>query len=75
MEFFYRVRPAGDRWEVCLGIPQSSFVYDTLAEARQVARGAAKLHWETRGEPSGVLIELPERDPELDCRYGSSAPR
>jgi hypothetical protein len=75
MRFFYRVRPIGIRWEVCCGAPQSTFVYDTLSEATQVARGAAKSNWDTRNEPSGVVVELSDGTEHEECRFGEPARR
>ena len=70
MRFFYRVRPNGTRWEVLIGCPNSTFVYDSLEEAKQVARGAAKLHWENRHEPSGVIVQLADASEHEECRFG-----
>ena len=70
MRFFYRVRPSGTRWEVLIGCPGSAFVYDSLEEATQVARGAARLHWETRHEASGVIVQLADASEHEECRFG-----
>jgi hypothetical protein len=75
MRFFYRVRPIGTRWEVLIGSPDSAFVYDTLEEATQVARGAARLHWETRQEPSGVIVQRADASEHEECRFGQGKPR
>jgi hypothetical protein len=70
MRFFYVVRPALGQWEVGFGEHGSCFLYDGRAEAEQVARGAARLHWETRNEPAGVLLELPGESPREIAAYG-----
>jgi hypothetical protein len=63
VRFFYVVRPIGEQWEVTFSETEggSVFVYATRHEALQVARGAAKLHWETRQEFSGVEVREGDR--------------
>ena len=70
MRFFYVVRPALGQWEVGFGEHGSRFVYAGREEAEQVACGAARLHWETRHEPSGVCLELPGERPREIATYG-----
>ena len=55
--FYYLVRPLDDQWEVAFGGTGERFAYGTRSEAIQVAKGAARLHWETRNELSGVQAE------------------
>ena len=69
--FFYLVRPVGAKWEVSFGEGGSRFLYGSQEEAVQVARGAAKLHWESRGDPSGVRLDLPGRRPEDVASFGN----
>ena len=57
MRFFYLVKPVLGKWEVTFGQGGTRFVYESRFEALEVARGAAKMHWTTRNEPSGVLVE------------------
>jgi hypothetical protein len=74
MRFLYVVRPVFGQWEVSFGENGSRFLYQGRDEAVQVAKGAAKLHWETHHRPSGVRLELP--DGQLDvASYGSARPR
>jgi hypothetical protein len=70
MRFFYVVRPALGQWEVGFGEHGSRFLYAGREEAEQVACGAARLHWETRHEPAGVLVELPGEDAAEIAAYG-----
>jgi len=72
MRFFYVVRPALGQWEVGFGENGSRFLYAGREEAEQVACGAARLHWETRHEPSGVCLELPGERPREIATYGPS---
>jgi len=57
--YLYIVRPSLGQWEVGFGENGSCFLYAGREEALEVARGAARLHWETRQEPCGVRLELP----------------
>jgi hypothetical protein len=59
IRFFYVVRPSLGKWEVSFGENGSCFLYAGKDEAVQVATGAARMHWETRQEPSGVRLEVP----------------
>ena len=68
--FDYLVRRVGGRWEVAFGPGGSQFVYESRHEAVQVARGAARLHWETRHEPSGVVLVDDDGDARLVADYG-----
>lgn len=69
--FFYLVCPYGAKWEVSFGQGGSRFLYGSREEAIQVARGAARLHWESRGDPSGVRLELPGHGVEVVASYGA----
>ena len=65
---FYVVRHQGAAWRVVVeGVGDDLFVYGSREEAEQVARGAAKLHWETRGQPSGVQVEQDGEVSTLVC--------
>ena len=75
MRFYYVVRPSLGKWEVGFGENGSCFLYDGREEAEQVARGAAKLHWETRQEPAGVRLELPGERPSEIAVYGPQVRR
>lgn len=75
MRFFYVVRPALAQWEVSFGESGSCFLYACREEAEQVARGAAKLHWETRDEPAGVRLELPGEGTREIANYGPADSR
>ena len=57
MRFFYLVKPAQGKWEVTFGRGGTRFVYESRFEALEVARGAAKMHWTSRNEPSGVRVD------------------
>lgn len=70
MRFFYVVKPVLGQWEVSFGEQGTRFLYRGRDEAVQVAKGAAKLHWETHHRPSGVRLELPDGAQEL-ASYGS----
>ena len=74
MRFFYVVRPVLGQWEVSFGEHGSRFLYHGRDEAVQVAKGAAKLHWETHHRPSGVRLETPEGAQEL-ASFGTPRPR
>jgi len=68
--FFYVVRPSLAKWELTFGEQGSRFLYDSREEALQVACGAARLHWETRQQASGVRLELGAQEPEVVATYG-----
>ena len=70
MRFFYVVKPSLGQWEVGFGENGSRFLYAGREEAEQVACGAARLHWETRHEPAGVLLELPGERPREIATFG-----
>jgi hypothetical protein len=58
--FLYYVRPAaGGAWELQFGFDGTRFTYPTEAEALAAAREAARLHWESAREPSGVYLVSP----------------
>jgi hypothetical protein len=71
MRYYYVVRPSLGQWEVGFGENGTRLLYEGREEAEQVARGAAKLHWETRNEPAGVRIELPGERPMEIATYGN----
>ena len=68
--FYYVVRPSLAKWELTFGEQGSRFLYDSREEAVQVACGAARLHWETRAQASGVRLEVDAHDPEVVATYG-----
>ena len=74
MRFFYVVRPVLGQWEVSFGDHGSRFLYAGREEAVQVAKGAAKLHWETHHRPSGVRLEMPDGPMEV-ATFGNARPR
>ena len=74
MRFIYVVRPVLGQWEVSFGEQGSRFLYGGREEAVQVARGAAKLHWETHHRPSGVRVDTPDGSVEI-ASYGSMGSR
>jgi hypothetical protein len=63
--FRYLVRPSHERWEVTFGESGSCFLYETQAEAVEIARRAGRQHWETRGESCEVCLEVPGRPMEI----------
>jgi hypothetical protein len=68
--FYYVVRPAETHWEVCVGLDGARIRYGSANEALQVARGAARLHWEARSEPSGVLVEQRDASAREEALFG-----
>jgi hypothetical protein len=74
MRFFYVVRPSFGQWEVTFGEHGSRFLYSGKDEAIQVATGAARLHWESRHEPSGVRLEQPGHAPSDIASFGQKRP-
>jgi hypothetical protein len=72
MRYVYIVRPALGQWEVGFGENGSRFLYAGREEAVEVARGAAKLHWETRREPSAVRLEIPGEAPSDIVCFGTA---
>ena len=57
--FLYYVRPGEDNWELQFGFDGTCFSFADQDEALAAARMAAKLHWETQREPSGVYLVSP----------------
>jgi hypothetical protein len=72
--FVYVVHPYLDRWEVTFGDGGSRFIYDTREEAVEIARRAAKSHWESKGEPAGVRVEVPGSPIEVIATHGTLGP-
>jgi hypothetical protein len=70
--YLYIVRPSLGQWEVGFGENGTCFLYAGRDEAVEVARGAARLHWETRNEPSGVRLDLPGEGPREIAAFGPS---
>ena len=73
--YLYIVRPSCGQWEVGFGENGSCFLYAGREEACEVARGAARLHWETRNEPSGVRLDLPGERPREIASFGDMQSR
>ena len=71
MRFYYIVRPILGQWEVSFGEHGTRFLYGGRDEAVQVAKGAAKLHWETHHRPAGVRLDTPEGTLDV-ASYGPS---
>jgi hypothetical protein len=74
MRFFYVVRPSVGKWEVSFGEHGSCFLYAGKDEAVQVATGAARMHWESRQEPSGVRLEVPGQEITEVAVFGDRGP-
>jgi hypothetical protein len=72
--FVYVVQPYLEKWEVSFGDGGSRFIYDTRDEAVDIARRAAKTHWETTGEPAGVRMEVPGAPVAVIATYGTPGP-
>jgi hypothetical protein len=70
---WYVVSPAGAQWQVDFGAFGSPFRYATREEALQVACGAAKLHWEDRGEPAGARLDTADGQRQVVATYGRMA--
>jgi hypothetical protein len=72
--FLYFVRPAQAKaWELQFGQDGNRFTYPTEQDALQAAREAARLHWETSREPSGVYLVSPRLGRQLLDIFGSRA--
>jgi hypothetical protein len=69
----YLVRAVDDQWEVFFGHTAERGLFATRAEALAAARAAARLHWSTQGQPSGVNVEV-EGAFRLSALYGTETP-
>jgi hypothetical protein len=69
--FVYVIAPYLNQWEVTFGDGGSCFIYDTRDEAIEIARLAARAHWETKGEPAGVRLEVPGAVRDVIATYGT----
>jgi hypothetical protein len=67
---WYVVAPHAGRWQVRFGDDGSPFDYASRDEALVVARSAAQLHWEDRGEPSGARLDLPGEPRHVVATFG-----
>ena len=67
---YYIVRPSADRWEVRSGLDGAPSTFVSAQEALQAAKGAARKHWQSRGEPSGVLFELADSSAREEALFG-----
>ncbi|HUR89427.1 MAG TPA: hypothetical protein VMZ74_10105 [Ramlibacter sp.] len=68
--FYYYVRRELSRWCITFGEGGSVFTYQQQEEALKVAAGAARSHWESRGEPSGVMWEVEPGRCREEVRFG-----
>jgi hypothetical protein len=67
--YWLTVRAAEGGWEIALG--EERLRCRTREEATTLAQGMAKLRWTTRGELTGVRIELTEGGAAGETLYGS----
>jgi hypothetical protein len=67
---WYVVRPVDGLWEVTFGAERGHFVYRTRDEAVAIARDAAHLHHDNRGEPAGARLDLPGETPHVVATFG-----
>ena len=70
---WYVVSPVLGGWQVAFGVEGSPFRYGSQAEAELIARGAAKLHWDNRQEPSGADVEQVDGTRRVLATYGRGA--
>ena len=54
--FLFVVRSMCGAWEVTFGAHGACFRFETRAGAIAMAERAAKMHWQTALEPSGVQV-------------------
>ena len=67
---WYVVSPVSGGWQVDFGVAGSPFRYGSQGEAELIARGAAKLHWDNRQEPSGARIDFADGERRVLATYG-----
>jgi hypothetical protein len=72
--YVYLVRPKGDLWELSFDAGRENGVlFATQGEAVSQADAMARGRWETRGELSGVRVEIPGAEPSFRATYGVEA--
>ena len=69
--FLYYVSPGSDGWELLFGFDGTRFTFPSEEEALAAARMAARMHWETMREPSGVYLVSPSAGRQLLEIYGT----
>jgi hypothetical protein len=69
--FLYYVNAGSDTWELLFGLGGNRFTFATEHEALDAARAAARLHWETLHEPSGVYLVSPSAGRQLLDIFGT----
>ena len=72
--YVYLVRPKGDLWELSFnGGLENGVLFATQGEAVRQADAMARSRWESRGESSGVRVEVPGDEPAFRATYGTLA--
>ena len=69
--FLYYVSPGADGWDLVFGFDGTRFTFPTEEDALAGARMAARAHWETLREPSGVYLVSPSAGRQLLEIYGT----
>ena len=67
---YYIVRPRADQWEVRGGLDGAPSTFVSANEALRMAKGAARKHWQSCGEPSGVLVEQADSSAREEALFG-----
>jgi len=69
--YIYLVRPRGALWELSFNAGlESGVLFITQGEAISTADAMARGRWESRGESSGVRVEIPGSEPTFRATYG-----
>jgi hypothetical protein len=72
--YVYLVRPKGDLWELSFAAgTENGVLFATQREAVSQADALARGRWESRGESSGVRVEIPGAEPTFRATYGIEA--
>jgi hypothetical protein len=69
--FLYYVSPSADGWDLVFGFDGTRFTFPTEDDALAGARLAARTHWETLREPSGVYLVSPSAGRQLLEIFGT----
>jgi hypothetical protein len=69
----FTVRAAGEQWEVTFGNTGETTLFELQPDALQAARAAARKHWSTNTQPSGVALEA-DGGSRLVALYGTENP-
>lgn len=69
--FLYYVNPGPEGWDLVFGFDGTRFTFAEQDDALAAARVAAKLHWETLREPSGVYLVSPSAGRQLLEIFGT----